>query len=154
VNRRYNSLDIYGKLVWNLRDLGHTIRHAVEGKGGQKRVLMVLLENGGMTQRALTEYLRIQPGSVSEVLGKLEVQGLIVRDQSELDRRTTDIRLSKAGEAAARQAHTERLARDQKMFAALSAAEAEQLLTLLEKLNSDWDTKFRKREDEKHVEVR
>ena len=40
------------------------------------------------------------------------------------------------------------------VFAALSAAEAEQLLTLLEKLNSDWDTKFRKREDEKHVEIR
>ena len=48
MNDRYDSLDLNNKLIWNLRDIGHTMRRISEGKGSQKRVLMILLENGGM----------------------------------------------------------------------------------------------------------
>ena len=46
-----------------------------------------MLENECMTQSELTEYLGVQPGSASEVIGKLESAGLIVRTPSEKDRR-------------------------------------------------------------------
>lgn len=143
----YDSLDRPNKIIWNLRDIGHTMRHISEGKGSQKRVLMTLLESGDMTQRELTELLGIQPGSASEVIGKLEAAGLILRTPSEMDRRTTDISLTAAGKAAAKEAHTQREKRHQHMFASLSDAEKETLLCLLEKLNADWDQKYRKRED-------
>lgn len=71
MNERYHSLDTNNKLIWNFRDIGHILRHNYEGKGSQKRVLMILKEVTSITQRDLTERLGIQPGSASEVIGKL-----------------------------------------------------------------------------------
>lgn len=144
----YGSVDQNNELIWNLWDIGHTMRHISEGKGSQKRILMILLECGGMTQRELTERLGIQPGSASEVIGKLEAAGLLTRSPSETDRRTTDISLTAAGKAAAEEAYTQREKRHQQMFASLSDAEKETLLDLLKKVNADWEQKYRKKEDD------
>ncbi|MBP3486830.1 MAG: MarR family transcriptional regulator [Roseburia sp.] len=143
MNERYDALDANNKLIWNLRDIGHTMRHISEGKGSQKRVLMVLRETGGMTQRELTEWLGIQPGSASEVVGKLEAAGLLLRTTSEKDRRTTDLRLTAEGEKAAKEAFIKREERHDKMFACLTAAEKQTLLSLLEKVNASWDEQYR-----------
>ena len=143
MKERYDSLDRNNKLIWNLRDIGHTMRHISEGKGSQKRVLMILLEIGDMTQRELTERLGIQPGSASEVIGKLETAGLLVRTPSKTDLRTTNIVLTEAGKAAAEDAALQREDRHQQMFSCLSGEEQDTLLGLLEKLNADWETKYR-----------
>lgn len=140
----YDSLDRNNKLIWNLRDIGHTMRHISEGKGSQKRVLMTLLENTLMTQRDLTEELGIRPGSASEVIGKLENSGMLTRNPSEMDRRTTSIVLTDAGKTAAEDALSQRKKRHQQMFSCLSGEEQDTLLDLLEKLNADWETKYRK----------
>lgn len=143
MNERYDSLDRNNKLVWNLRDMSHTMRHISEGRGSQKRILMVLNEAPYITQRELTERLRIQPGSASEVIGKLEAAGFLVRSPSETDRRTTNITLTEAGRAAARDALAQRAERHQQMFAGLSDEEKDTLLRLLEKVNADWEIKYR-----------
>lgn len=88
----YEREDVNGRLVINLRDIGHTLRDLSEGRGSQKRILILLLETGPITQRELTERLGIQPGSASEVIAKLENAGLVTRTESEADRRTVDIR--------------------------------------------------------------
>ena len=92
-SERYAAMDVDNKLQAMIRELGHASRFHFDGKGGQGRVLRILTESGTMTQRELTERLGIQPGSASEVIGKLEKAGLIVRTASEADRRTADIRL-------------------------------------------------------------
>ena len=135
--------DIHGRLVSNLREIGHTLRAVSEGKGSQKRILVVLSQSGAITQSELTERLGIQPGSASEVLGKLEAAGLITRAQSEADKRTTDVRLTEAGEAAAQEAYAQRMARNAQMFAFLSEQEKAALLALLERVNEAWDTLYR-----------
>lgn len=135
--------DIHGRLVSNLREIGHTLRAVSEGKGSQKRILVVLSQSGAITQSELTERLGIQPGSASEVLGKLEAAGLITRAQSEADKRTTDVRLTEAGEAAAKEAYAQRMARNAQMFAFLSEQEKAALLALLERVNEAWDTLYR-----------
>ena len=135
--------DIHGRLVSNLREIGHTLRAVSEGKGSQKRILVVLSQSGAITQSELTERLGIQPGSASEVLGKLEAAGLITRAQSEADKRTTDVRLTEAGEAAAKEAYAQRRARNAQMFAFLSEQEKTALLALLERVNEAWDTLYR-----------
>ena len=48
------------RLIINLRDISHTMRRLYEGKGSQKRVLMLLREAGTITQRELTARLGIQ----------------------------------------------------------------------------------------------
>lgn len=138
----YDSLDMDNKLIRNLRELGHTIRFLFEGKGSQKRILIILHETGTITQRELTERIGIKPGSASEVIGKLESSGLICRTQSEVDRRTTNIELTETGRVQAEEAASQRKKRHQEMFSCLSPEEKETLLMLLEKLNTDWDARY------------
>lgn len=134
----YEATDINDKLIINFRDINHTMRSLYEGRGSQKRILIVLLKAGTITQRALTERLGIQPGSASEVLSKLEKSGLIVRAESEADRRTTDITLTKQGKALAEEAAAQRKQRHEEMFSCLTDAEKNRLLELTEKVNKDW----------------
>ncbi len=131
------------KLVIRLRDLSHTMRALYEGKGSQRRVLIVLSESGTMTQQALTKRLGIQPGSASEVIAKLESAGLIARTPSAADRRTADIVLTEEGKALAQQAVEQRIRRHEEMFSSLTAEEKEQLLVLLNKVAADWEERYR-----------
>ena len=123
------------KLIIEFRKITHTIRYFSDGKGGQKRVLMVLLKNQPMTQQKLTEHLDIKPGSVSEVLSKLENQGLILRQVNLKDRRTSDIYLTEEGMLKAKHALAEKEKNYASMFSCLSQQEKEELLVLLKKVN-------------------
>lgn len=142
MKHRYESLDVHNKLIWNLRDISHTMRRTAEGRGSQKRILIVLRETGRITQRELTERLGIRPGSASEVIGKLEAAGLLIRTPSSIDRRTADIALTAAGLAEAETAAAQRAERHEKMFSCLSDAEKCVLLGLLERVNTSWDAQF------------
>lgn len=139
---RYGALDDNNKLIWNFRDIWHTMHHMYEGRGSQRRVLMILRDAPTITQRELTERLGIQPGSASELIGKLEAAGFLRRAPSEEDRRTSDILLTEAGQAAAEEAYAQREARHRQMFSCLSEAEKETLLGLLEKLNGAWEQQY------------
>lgn len=140
---KYDAMDRNKKLIINLRDLGHTIRFLYEGKGSQKQILIILYEYGSMTQRELTERIGVQPGSASEVIGKLEGAGLILRTPNQKDRRTADIQLTEAGRLQAAEAVTQREIRHQEMFSCLTAEEKKTLLELIETLNMDWDSRYR-----------
>ena len=143
MNGQYKSLDRNNKLIWNFRDIGHTMRQISEGRGSQKRILILLRETEGMTQKELTARLGVQPGSASEVLNKLEQAGLILRTPSETDHRTTDIRLTPDGEALAKEASAKRAERHEQMFAVLSEEEKDALIALLERVNAHWDQVYR-----------
>lgn len=147
----YEQEDTNGKLVINLRDLGHALRILSEGRGSQKRILTVLLETGPITQRELTQRLDIQPGSASEVIAKLENAGLVARRESEADRRTADITLTEEGKKQGEEAKAQRAGRHGEMFSMLSEEEKAQLLALLEKVNQNWDRRFAdKRGEHRH----
>lgn len=133
---------IQDKLIFNLRDLSHIMRSLYEGKGSQKNILIILNEVGGITQRELTERLGIQPGSVSEVIAKLEDAGDITRTPSEADRRTMDIALTPKGKVSALEAAERRNRRHIEMFSCLPDDEKETLLSLLEKVNADWKIRY------------
>ena len=131
MRERYQTLDIQQKLLWNLRDLGKTLHGMSEGRASQKRILVTLLRSGGMTQQELTERLEVRPGTASEVIGKLEGAGLLLRTPSSADRRTADVHLTEAGERAA----------------CLTEEEKENLLSLLERLSGHWEERFAGAED-------
>lgn len=95
----YEKLDTDGKLFALIQALGHAGRFRFDERGGQSRALRLLPEQGSMTQRELTERLGIQPGSASELVGKLERAGLVARTPSQTDRRTADVALTEAGRA-------------------------------------------------------
>ena len=148
MNEQYGSLDQNNKLIWNFRDIGHTMRQISEGRGSQKRILILLRETAGMTQKELTVRLGVQPGSVSEVLNKLEQAGLILRTPNINDHRTTDICLTSEGEVLAKEASIQRMKRHEQMFAVLSVEEKNTLIALLEKINNHWDQTYRNQDCE------
>lgn len=144
----FHETDIHERLILCLRDLSHTMRALYEGRGSQKRVLIVLAKLGGtVTQKELTERLGIQPGSASEVIAKLEHAGFLTRTPSTADRRTVDIQLTEAGKAQANEAIKQRLLRHEQMFSGLEEREKEELLVLLEKLCRDWEQKYPDKEE-------
>lgn len=101
---------------------------------GTRRVLRLLdLGGGSLSQRDLTELMGVMPGSLSELLGKMEARGLITRIRLEEDRRKVTVSLTEAGKEKA----AERGRRD--IFATLNDEEKEQLKTLLAKLTAAWE---------------
>lgn len=139
-----HSIDKDDMLVKSLWSINHTMRRISEGKASQERILIILSQNRNMTQKALTDRLGIQPGSASEVLGKLESSGFILRTTNGTDRRTTDICLTESGELAAQAALIRREERHQQMFSCLEEEEKTALLALLTKINEDWKEKYKK----------
>ena len=83
-----------------LRAAFHSMRHARFGNT-QDRILKILAENKEMDQRQLQEELHVRPGSMSEIISKLEDKGLVLRERSEDDRRHATLSLSEEGMHAA-----------------------------------------------------
>lgn len=116
----------------------HRVGHRPGGEGGrgQGRVLKVLSLAESMNQRELQSILDIQPGSLSEILSKLEAKGFIEREKSAEDKRMAVVRITDAGRERLEE---RRAAADRdKLFAALSEDEQAQLRSLLEKLLESW----------------
>ena len=91
------------------------------------------MENGSAFQTDIQEELRVQPGSVSELLSKLEKNDLIVRKKSRLDKRAVIISLTQKGAAETKV----RLQKEENSpFDVLTDEEQETLRTILRKLLS------------------
>ena len=115
---------------------GHCRKH--DRVFGRERVLNVIgsYENG-VRQKVLTEELRINPSSVSEMISKLENDGYVKRTVDPTDKRATLISLTELGEARAAELQYEKNEKLDKAFGNLTDDEKEQLIALLEKLTAE-----------------
>ncbi|MFA0816155.1 MAG: MarR family winged helix-turn-helix transcriptional regulator [Anaerofustis sp.] len=117
----------------------HRSMHESQGLyRGQRSALALLKEHDGASQRELAEWLDIRPSSVAELIGKLETKGYVRREQDGEDQRVMRIYLTEEGRSVldGTIAEEDSLAA---IFAPLSKEESEQLLALIEKLNSGMD---------------
>ena len=141
--QNYAGTVLEDQLIFHLRDLHCTMRALYEGKSSWKRVLIILDKTGPITQKELTERLAIQPASVSDVLIKMEDMGYISRSPSAEDQRTANVSLTPEGQRQAREAVAQKTQRHREMFQCLTEEEKLSLLSLLEKVNADWETRYR-----------
>ena len=111
----------------------HGLHHSGEWFGGQERVLRLLSEEREVPQFILLDRMHIRPGSLSELVGKLEQKGLVERIQDVEDKRRIILRLTDKGKEAA----VKESEKSKDPFAVLSEEEQEQLKTLLKKLLAD-----------------
>lgn len=110
---------------------------------GQARILHLLQERDGTSQKELQEQLGIQPGSMSEIAAKLEGKGLILRQRDEADRRKILLSITARGrEWFSRQDEAHIRQRRAELFSALTEAEQSSLRELLDKLAADWVRRF------------
>ncbi|MBR1731107.1 MAG: MarR family transcriptional regulator [Ruminococcus sp.] len=139
----YSDKDIKEKIILNIRDISHTVLALYEGRSSQKRVLIALLENGEISQRELTARLGITAASMSELITRIEDNGYITRRASKADRRIHIISLTASGRKRAIDITEKRKQRHEKMFNCFSDDEKKSFLSYLERLNLDWDKKYR-----------
>ena len=116
-----------------MRSCGHILYHNGSTKSSQGRILHILEKEGTIGQKDLQQILKIKSGSVSEVLTKLEKEGLIERSRDECDRRRVIITMTQKGRI---HAHNYNESRD--WFAVLDAQQKEQLKELLQLLLESW----------------
>lgn len=116
------------------RQLVHRERH----QGGQAGMLAVLASHGQMSQARLAEKLGVRSASASELLAKMETEGLVKRLPDEEDGRAYKVELTESGTQAAAEVMADRRERDAHLFEALTPDEKQQLTTLLDKLARSW----------------
>ena len=131
------------QLVNAILDVGRDIRRLFEGKESQSRILMILRLQGAVTQKMLIQILHIQPGSASEILKKMEKAGLIIRVPNEMNRRASDIVLTRQGRSVSEKLIEQRRGRYQEMMACLSEDEKVSLFSMLDRMKEDWQQRFR-----------
>lgn len=120
-----------------LRTCGHYLYHRFGKNMGQGRILAILSERESMTQKELQEMLRIQPGSATEILTKLEEKGMIRRKRDQEDKRRCIIELTEDGREAFNSRRQQEEERSQ-LFASLDETEQEELKKLIRKLLESW----------------
>lgn len=128
------------RLLWGIGFCGQYLHFHSGGRSGRAAIICLLAKNGGqMSQQELGTRFELKPGSLSEILAKIENAGLIERTRNPEDRRQLTIRLTDKGteEAAREQEGRNRFRRQ--AFACLNEAEQEQLLDMLDKIRTHWE---------------
>ena len=120
---------------------GHYLHVHGGGRSGRAPILCTLRKRGNMMpQRELMGKFELKAGSLSEVLTKIEKDGLIERTRDPEDRRQLIVKLTPEGQA---QADEEQLRRERfrsLAFATLSDEELAQLEDMLVRIKTQWRT--------------
>lgn len=127
---------------------GHYLHVHAGGRSGKQHILTQLLYcDGHLTQRELQDNYSISSAALSEVLAKLETEGLVTRTRSEQDRRQLEIALTPTGTTVAREEAEARLAFVRGSLSALTPPEREQLADLLDRVEQSWQQKEHDRKE-------
>lgn len=128
------------RIMHDLGFFGYYLHAYQGGRNGKQHVLTELLANGSrMTQRALQDSSCITSASLSEVVAKLEAEGLVTRERSEADRRQLNVALTEAGEQRAREVLHARAEFEAHAFDCLTPDELEQLADTLDRVAARWE---------------
>ncbi|MDL2281359.1 MarR family transcriptional regulator [Selenomonadales bacterium OttesenSCG-928-I06] len=109
---------------------------------GQGKLLYIILNNDGISQKEIVHLLDIRPSSVGELVSKLEQQGFVEKRANEEDKRVSNIFLTEAGRKVAEEAIQERENTSDELFSGLLPEEQEKLGELLDKLAASLKEKF------------
>ncbi len=128
------------RILQGLGFCGHYMHFHAGGRSGQVPILCMLDRCGGrLSQQELGSHFELKPGSLSEILSKMECAGLIERTRDTKDRRQLFVALTPEGAEVARREHERRDAFRRVAFSALTVEEQEQLAEMLEKIRVTWE---------------
>lgn len=140
------------QLVRRMRRCGHLLYHKYNLSNGSQMRLLLRLRGNPMSQKELTEQLGVQPGSMSEMLAKVERAGLVEKRRSEGDRRIYQLRLTDEGLAQADRFEKEQAQQAVWLLEPLDDAQKLQLFSLLETLIAHWEPEGPPKDAVKQIE--
>lgn len=127
-------------IIRGLGYCGHYLHFHGGGRSGRAPILCLLHCMGGqMSQQELGVRFELKPGSLSEILAKMETSGVIERTRDPRDRRQLFVHLTEEGELQARRALQAREDFRNSAFSNLTTEEQDQLIELLGKIRTRWE---------------
>lgn len=129
-------------LLQYIKKSGHFLHHRKGKKIGQYRILVILYHRGSMHQTDLQHELKIQSGSMSEIVLKLENAGWISRRKDPMDKRKMLLELSENGKIKVLEILEDNEREEKMLLDVLSDEEVALLGQLMEKLLSSWEEEY------------
>ena len=127
------------RILRNFGYFGYFLHMHWGGRNGKQHILLELLAHDGeMTQRDLQEASCITSASLSEVIAKLEAEGLVTRERSETDRRQLTVTLTPEGERKAHEVVRTRAEFEARAFDCLTEDERNDLVRILDRVAAHW----------------
>ena len=127
------------RILRNFGYFGYFLHMHWGGRNGKQHILLELLAHDGeMTQRDLQEASCITSASLSEVIAKLEAEGLVTRERSETDRRQLTVTLTPEGERKAHEVVRTRAEFVARAFDCLTEDERNDLVRILDRVAAHW----------------
>lgn len=134
-----NHRPLTHEVVAQLRACGHFLYYRMGGRVGRRRILTFLSEYPNILQKELQDILQIQSGSLSEVIIKLESDGLVNKGRSEMDGRQFTLNLTQKGQEEAKRIKEEYDEQVREMMSCFSEEELEQLHQMLKIMFAHWN---------------
>ena len=119
-----------------IRICGHRLYHASPGSRSQAAVLFALEASGPASQKELQTALMVSSASITELINKLEKQGLVLRTRNEKDRRRVLLTLTPAG--FARAAHFRAHGQESVSYSMLTEEELDRVTLLMRRIAGQW----------------
>lgn len=128
------------RILNNIGYCGHYMHFHGGGVSGKAPIICLLAKHGGkMSQLELSTYFDLKPGSLSEILSKIERKGLIERTRNPEDRRQLLIKLTDEGAQKAALDQEARIRFRERAFSALTYEEQLQLADMLDRIHETWE---------------
>lgn len=143
----HETRELLGKLrrLTNLMQRARTQEfssHDFNMMDGKGRLLSVLQQKDGLTQRELGEALDIRPSSVGELVRKLENTGLVMRKNNEMDRRVMNVYLTEDGREIVSSASSVQEDIQANVFQEITGDEKENFTLVLDKMITSLEEKY------------
>jgi MarR family transcriptional regulator, lower aerobic nicotinate degradation pathway regulator len=112
--------------------------HMAEKYRGQGWLMILLKNQGTLTQRELGEITGRRSATLSEQLEGMDIAGYVTRGKNETDKRNVDVTLTPLGLQKALEVEANRTEVAERLFSVLSEAEKQTLCSLLQRLADQW----------------
>jgi len=119
------------KLMRTLRRKENPAKHESRGAG---KLLRILQENDGMSSRELADRMGIRPASLTEMLNRLEADGILTRQPDPADQRRNRIFIQEKGYVLLKKMKAVRQTEREHINQSLTLDEQEQFVALCAKL--------------------
>lgn len=117
----------------------NTVAHKVHSSGfrGQGRIIHLLArQSHPLTQRDLADQAHIKPGSLSQLLERMERQEMIVRHRCKDDRRVVKVTLTEKGRSLYDHINQQRIAFEHQLTQNLTATERQSFCQVLDEMTT------------------
>lgn len=128
--------EFFKRLAGLIKDIDDTIHNSPRPSSfrGQGRIVELIASHEGCAQRKLAALAQVKPGSLTEVLERLEKNQYIVRQRDEHDHRVIRVYLTKRGQGFHRKLVSQRAAFARQLLKDVSFQERLQFVQVVEKI--------------------